>query len=557
MKTKEYPNPFLASCPNFLSGVGRVHPSYDTFRVADASTLTTTKFTNQNSTFKYPVTEGCTFSNLMRHCYYDLRQVVYAGLNSYCTTVPFNGTLDSPHEFAIGLELEAEARDPQQVYTLYNFRREGPTVFDPVHRERNDDMALISSIPCLTQPDSHPLSDPLFSNWLYCRSDGSLQSGVGVEVTTIPLGEKFCLNPHLYDGVTKLLTSIGLQSTYTDRTGLHVHVNRKFFHKNNPCGSSTQAIQAIRRIRNNLDPISHKSLKCRQASEVQSLLRSYRNTIIDDTLLNITASILMSRLVHLTPGLTLSVFRRNPTSYCYAHDFSSNDNIGSDVLKLLEAIAGAKSTIKNDITQDVESFPTPFTSPTGNDNDPITNALSEAYRRGLRDTRYANPHQVMSDGFDGDIGLNHAESINLFLNQVGETLHSHSRVVNTGCAHTLEFRLGSGSLNPHAIYNQVVFIYAMCAFIRRKLHNPARLIPQLQSEIGLGLATPSLKPYQLDDWSLLKEFLTFASHKALTPAVRGACMAALCGNPIVADDLHQPVFDKPYSYVCGVHQRKE
>jgi hypothetical protein len=97
----------------------------------------------------------------------------------------------------------------------------------------------------------------------------------------------------------------------------------------------------------------------------------------------------------------------------------------------------------------------------------------------------------------------------------------------------------------------------MCAFIRRKLHNPARLIPQLQSEIGLGLATPSLKPYQLDDWSLLKEFLTFASRKALTPAVRGACMAALCGNPIVADDLHQPVFDKPYSYVCGVHQRKE
>ena len=202
MNTKDFPNPFLASCPNFLDGLGQVPEIFETFRMIDPNKLITEKRTKENTVFKYPVTESSRFVTLMQHCFVDLKQALYAGLNCYSATVPFNSSLDRPDEFAIGLELEVEAHSAAQVRALnehhsrVGHRALNPCLYDCFRSDSNAERIftdMVNSVKCLTDPEKYSMDDPLFSNWLYCRSDGSLDHGRGVEVTTIPLGEKYCL----------------------------------------------------------------------------------------------------------------------------------------------------------------------------------------------------------------------------------------------------------------------------------------------------------------------------------------------------------------------------
>lgn len=68
----------------------------------------------------------------------------------------------------------------------------------------------------------------LRSNWLYCRSDGSLDDDVGVEIITLPLGVNHSLDLKFWEGAYAYLRRF-VYSVGSACNGQHIHVSRSFF----------------------------------------------------------------------------------------------------------------------------------------------------------------------------------------------------------------------------------------------------------------------------------------------------------------------------------------
>lgn len=69
------------------------------------------------------------------------------------------------------------------------------------------------------------------SNWFYLETDGSLRNK-GVEIITIPLTKKVACNPRTWEKLAETLSEKGATSHNNGRCGLHVHISRTGFGKN-------------------------------------------------------------------------------------------------------------------------------------------------------------------------------------------------------------------------------------------------------------------------------------------------------------------------------------
>jgi hypothetical protein len=279
---------------------------------------------------------------------------------------------------------------------------------------------------------------------------------------------------------------------------------------------------------------------------VTSTQHPTRNRLLDLAkveLIEAAIILLFEEMTTCTLPLLKSVFRRIPEGYCRSFELyttgyafrhrSSTQEIFRNVLSTLHRLFS--TTAKTQQTDD----PLLKTIPALTSNNTV-----------LADTikNFINKHSCG--------GCSDPDNPRKWLMEFRNYFAEHSRVVNVSPANTIEFRLGSGTLDPWAIYNNVAFIYAVCSFIRRKAHNPAALAAQMCRDMEADRHAENVlatTPYSMVG-SLLKDFLIFASNKAITPALRGVCLASLYGNQLQADSLRRPITDTHYKYVCGLQQ---
>lgn len=119
----------------------------------------------------------------------NTEQFAYGGIHGYHQTSRPNRTLDRQNDFAIGLELEMNAKTQD----------------------------IVSDI--LT-------NNLLTSNYFHFHTDASLRSDIGMELNTLPLPAKVVLSLPFWQGFCGMLDRFFFVD---DRCGAHFHINRSFF----------------------------------------------------------------------------------------------------------------------------------------------------------------------------------------------------------------------------------------------------------------------------------------------------------------------------------------